>query len=53
VHKWASIERTQVFPVASPFSLIFVRGLVAAILLVIGLLIHVALKGDPRKAAKP
>ena len=36
VHKWASIERTQVFPVAPTISLFAVRALVAAILAVIG-----------------
>jgi hypothetical protein len=44
VHKWASIERTQVFPVASPFNLFFVRGLVAAVLAVIGGLIHLLMR---------
>ena len=36
VHKWASIERTQVFPVAPTICLFAVRALVAAILAVIG-----------------
>jgi hypothetical protein len=48
VHKWASIEKTQVFPVQSPFSLIFVRGLVAVVIVLFGLLLHVALKGGLR-----
>ncbi|HZP12424.1 MAG TPA: hypothetical protein VFB36_08390 [Nevskiaceae bacterium] len=49
VHKWASIEKTQVFPTATIFSLVFVRGLVAAILVLIGLIVHIALKGGPRE----
>ena len=40
IHKWASIERTQVFPVAPILSLFTVRALVAAILAVIGAVIH-------------
>ena len=40
VHKWASIEKTQVFPVRAGFSLIFVRGLVAAVLVLMGLVLH-------------
>lgn len=32
IHKWASIEKTQVFPVASRFNLFAVRGLVGALL---------------------
>jgi hypothetical protein len=44
VHKWASIEKTQVFPVRPLFSLIAVRGVVAAALLALGLLLHFALR---------
>ena len=40
VHKWASIEKTQVFPVAPIISLFTVRALVAAVLAVIGAVIH-------------
>jgi hypothetical protein len=40
VHKWASIEKTQVFPVRSPFSFIAVRGAVAAVLALLGLFAH-------------
>ncbi|MBK9623364.1 MAG: hypothetical protein IPO38_02045 [Rhodocyclaceae bacterium] len=40
IHKWASIERTQVFPVAPILSLFTVRALVATILAVIGAVIH-------------
>jgi len=39
VHKWASIEKTQVFPTATIFSLVFVRGVVAAMLVALGLII--------------
>lgn len=44
IHKWASIEKTVVFPVASPFNLIFSRGLVAVLFIVIGVLLHVLLR---------
>lgn len=40
VHKWAAIEKTQVFPVSSPFNLFFVRGFVAVLVGMIGLLAH-------------
>src|SRR5207247_10940109 len=45
VHKWASIEKTQVFPVASPFNLIFVRGFIAALIAVFGVVLHLSLRG--------
>ena len=32
VHKWAALEKTQVFPVKPLLSLVFVRGLVAVLL---------------------
>ncbi len=44
VHKWAAIEKTQVFPVQSPFSLVFVRGLVAVLLAILGHLLHALLR---------
>jgi hypothetical protein len=50
VHKWASIEKTQVFPVESPFNLVFVRGLVAVLFAGIGALAYVGLKADPRRS---
>ena len=40
IHKWASIERTQVFPAAPILSLFAVRTLVAAFLAVIGAVMH-------------
>jgi len=40
IHKWASIEKTQVFPVRSDFSLIAVRAVVAAALVAIALVLH-------------
>lgn len=40
VHKWAAIEKTQVFPASSPFNLFFVRGLMAVLIGIIGLLAH-------------
>lgn len=39
IHKWASLEKTQVFPVAPLLHLAFVRGIVAAILLLAGLIL--------------
>ncbi len=38
-HKWAAIEKTQVFPVTPLLSLIFVRGAVGVVLAAIGLLL--------------
>lgn len=35
IHKWASLEKTQVFPVKPIVSLFFVRGIVAVILLIV------------------
>lgn len=35
VHKWAALEKTQVFPVQPIVSLFFVRGMVAVILLIV------------------
>lgn len=53
VHKWASIERTQVFPVQPLFSFVAVRGSVAALLVGLGLLVHVALRGVRRYRGAP
>lgn len=47
VHKWASIEKTQVFPVKPLFSFVAVRGAVATVLLVLGLLLHAFLRRKP------
>lgn len=44
VHKWASIEKTQVFPVKPLFSFVAVRGGVAVLLAGLGLLVHLALR---------
>lgn len=44
VHKWASIEKTQVFPVKPLFSFVAVRGFVAVLLIGLGLLVHMALR---------
>lgn len=44
VHKWAAIEKTQVFPIQPIFSFAAVRGTVAAVLLLIGLVLHFALR---------
>lgn len=35
IHKWASLEKTRVFPVKPIISLFFVRGIVAVILLIV------------------
>lgn len=40
MHKWAAIEKTHIFPVAPLISLFFVRGLVAMVLALLGLLLH-------------
>lgn len=45
VHKWASIEKTQVFPVHSMFSLVMFRGLVAALLALVGFVLHRLFRG--------
>jgi hypothetical protein len=38
VHKWAAIEKTQVFPVRVPFSLVLVRLVIAGLLALVVLL---------------
>jgi hypothetical protein len=43
-HKWASIEKTHVFPVEPVFDLVFVRGAVAALLIAIGVSVHAMLR---------
>lgn len=44
VHKWASIEKTQVFPNKPVFSLFFVRAPVALLLAALGGLLHLLLR---------
>lgn len=44
VHKWASIEKTQVFPLRPIFDLFAVRSLIAAMLIALGLAIHALLR---------
>jgi hypothetical protein len=44
VHKWASIEKTQVFPTRAEFSFISVRMFVGVQLALLGLLLHAILK---------
>ena len=39
VHKWAALERTQVFPVRPYLSLASTRGAVAAVLIIVGLVL--------------
>ena len=48
VHKWAAIERTHVFPVQGDFTLIFARGLVGALLALLGFGLHLMLRRWPR-----
>ncbi len=43
VHKWAALEKTQVFPVKPLVSLFSVRATVAVVLIAIALLVHIAL----------
>jgi hypothetical protein len=40
IHKWASLEKTQVFPVKPIVSLFFVRGIVAVILFIVIVVIN-------------
>ena len=44
VHKWAALEKTQVFPVKPEISFVFVRGLAAVIFVLTGLFLHLMLK---------
>jgi hypothetical protein len=45
VHKWASLEKTQVIPVKPLVNLIFVRATVAVLLFSIAMLLHLLLSG--------
>ncbi|MBN1613482.1 MAG: hypothetical protein JW950_03355 [Deltaproteobacteria bacterium] len=45
VHKWAALEKTQVFPVKPEISFVFVRGLAAVIFALTGLFLHLLLRG--------
>ncbi|MFP5307709.1 MAG: hypothetical protein ACLGI7_18055 [Gammaproteobacteria bacterium] len=47
VHKWAAIEKTQVFPVKPVWGLIFVRMPVALLLVLLGLGVHLLLRRKP------
>jgi len=40
VHKWASLEKTQVFPVKPLFNLNLIRVMVAVVLIAVAMLIH-------------
>jgi hypothetical protein len=44
IHKWASIERTHVFPVRVPFSLIAIRLVVGCLFAVLGVLTCLGLR---------
>ncbi len=52
VHKWASIEKTHVFPAESVISLAMVRTLVASLLIGIGLALHVLFRVLARRSAR-
>jgi len=45
IHKWAALEKTQVFPARPVVSLFFVRATVAVLLFGMGLLLHLLLSG--------
>ncbi len=53
IHKWASIEKTQVFPMRSFFDLIQTRGTVAALLALIGVVLHLLLRRCRRYRGTP
>ena len=42
VHKWASLEKTQVFPVKPLFNLNLIRVVVAVVLFTVAMLVHLA-----------
>lgn len=44
IHKWASLEKTHVFPVEPVFDLVFVRGAVAVVLIALGVLLSAGLR---------
>ncbi len=44
IHKWASIEKTHVFPVYAAFSLILIRATVAGLFAVLGFLTYLGLR---------
>jgi hypothetical protein len=41
IHKWAALEKTQVFPVRPLVNLIFVRATAAVFLFAVAMLVHV------------
>jgi len=47
VHKWASIEKTHVFPVRAELSFIWIRSAVAVLLALIGGALHLLLRNAP------
>jgi hypothetical protein len=40
IHKWASLEKTQVFPVKPLFNLVFIRIAIALLFIGMGILLH-------------
>jgi hypothetical protein len=45
IHKWAALEKTQVFPARALVSLAFIRATVAVLLVAIAVLLQVFLNG--------
>jgi hypothetical protein len=45
VHKWAALEKTQVFPVKPLVNLMFTRAIVAVVLSMMAMLLHLFLSG--------
>ena len=43
IHKWAALEKTQVFPVKPFINLIFVRAIVAVVLLAVAIVVQILL----------
>ncbi len=50
IHKWASIEKTHVFPTQPIFDLVLVRGALAGLLLAIGVAFHLGMRA---RAGRP
>ena len=52
VHKWASIEKTHVFPATPVIDLVFVRGSVAVVLVGVGLALRLLLLAFERLSSR-
>ncbi|MEE9279420.1 MAG: hypothetical protein V3V67_04535 [Myxococcota bacterium] len=53
MHKWASIEKTHVFPVEPFFDFVFVRSAVAVMLIALGAAVHAALRFASSRRTAP